>query len=118
MQNVAYQVALVESAKADANQIFDWVTAQAPIRGPIWFEDLVDCLYSLEELPGRCPLAREAVATNREIRCFYFGKRPHVYRILYEIEESSQTVWILHIRHGALQDLDQVNPMGLTGLAN
>ena len=61
MQNVAYQVALVESAKADANQIFDWVTAQAPIRGPKWFEELMDCLYSLEELPALCILCRHCL---------------------------------------------------------
>jgi hypothetical protein len=24
----------------------------------------------------------------------------------YEIDERTETVWILHIRHGALQDLD------------
>jgi hypothetical protein len=27
------------------------------------------------------------------------------YRILYEVDEVRQTVWILNIRHGALQDL-------------
>ena len=115
---MAYQVVLVDSAKADANQIFDRVTAQAPIRGPQWFAELMDCLYSLEELPARCPLAREAAAAKREILCLHFGKRPHVYRILYEIEESRQTVWILHIRHGALRDLDQLNQRGVTGRAN
>jgi predicted transcriptional regulator len=68
-RNVAYQVALADSAKADANQIYDWVVARAPVRGPEWFEELIDCLYSLEELRYRCPLAREAEAAKREIRC-------------------------------------------------
>jgi mRNA-degrading endonuclease RelE of RelBE toxin-antitoxin system len=63
------------------------------------------CLYSLEEMPTRCPLAREATEAKREIRCLHFGKRKHVYRILYEIDEPREAVWILHIRHGALQDL-------------
>ena len=102
---MAYQVALADSAKADANHIYDWVIEQAPLRGPEWFEELIACLYSLEELPYRCPLAREAEAAKREIRCLLFGKRRHVYRILYEIDETRQTVWVLHIRHGALADL-------------
>jgi plasmid stabilization system protein ParE len=102
---VAYQVALADSAKDDANQIYEWVSERAPVRGPEWFEELVDCLYSLEELPYRCPLAREAEAAKREIRCLLFGKRRHTYRILYEIDEPRQTVWVLHIRHGALTDL-------------
>ena len=102
---MAYQVALTDSAKADANQIYDWVTERAPLRGPEWFEELIDCLYSLEEMPYRCPLAREAGISKRQIRCLLFGKRRNVYRILYEIDEARRTVWVLHLRHGALKDL-------------
>jgi plasmid stabilization system protein ParE len=104
---VAYQVVLADSANADANQIYDWVVDRAPIRGPEWFEELIQCLYSLEDLPYRCPLAREAKEARREIRCLLFGKRKHAYRILFEVEEARQMVWVLHIRHGALQDLTQ-----------
>jgi plasmid stabilization system protein ParE len=102
---VAYQVVLAETAKADANEIYDWVVERAPIRGPEWFSELIDRLYSLEELPYRCPLAREAKEAGREIRCLLFGRRKHAYRILYEVDEARQIVDILHIRHGALRDL-------------
>jgi mRNA-degrading endonuclease RelE of RelBE toxin-antitoxin system len=27
-----------------------------------------------------------------------YGKKPHVYRIVYEIEEDTSTVYVLHIR--------------------
>ena len=87
---MAYQVALADSAKADANQIHDWVCERAPVRGPEWFGELIECLYSLEELPYRCPLAREARAARRDIRCLLFGKRRNTYRILYEIDEPRQ----------------------------
>ena len=50
-------------------------------------------------------LAREAEKAKREIRCLLFGRRRHVYRILYEVADARQTVWVLHIRHGALKDL-------------
>ena len=99
-----YQVALTDTAKADANHIYDWVVERAPARGPLWFEELISHLYTLERLPFRCPLAREATTSGREIRCLLFGKRNHAYRILYEIDEPNGTVWILHIRHGALPD--------------
>ncbi len=102
---MAYRVVLAETAKGDADQIYDWVVERAPIRGPEWFEELMDCLYSLEKLPNRCPLAREATEARRELRCLLFGNRKHAYRILYEIDEVRQTVWILHIRHAALCDL-------------
>jgi plasmid stabilization system protein ParE len=111
-KSVAYQVVLADTAKADANRIYDWVVERAPVRGPEWFEELIQCLYSLEQLPYRCPLAREAIEAGREIRCLRFGKRKHVYRILYEVDEPRQRVQILHIRHGALRDLvpDQLSP--------
>ena len=102
---MAYQVVLAETAKADANQIYDWIVWKASVRGPKWFEELIDCLYSLEQFPYRCPLAREAAESRRAIPCLLFGSRKNVYRILYEVEEARQTVWILHIRHGALRDL-------------
>jgi hypothetical protein len=57
-QSVAYQVVLADAAKADANRIYDWVVERAPIRGPEWFERLIDRLYSLEEFPYRCPCSR------------------------------------------------------------
>ena len=102
---MAYQVVLAETAKAEANQIYDWVVERAPIRGADWFEELIASLYSLETFPYRCPLAREAAEARREVRCLLFGSRKHAYRILYEVDEARQTVWILHIRHSALQDL-------------
>jgi plasmid stabilization system protein ParE len=102
---VAYQVVLADTAKADANEIYDWVVERSPIRGPEWFSELIDCLYSLEELPYRCPVAREAKEANREIRCLLFGKRKYVYRILYEVDETQKIVGVLHIRHAALRDL-------------
>lgn len=102
---MAWQVALADTAKADAGSIYDWVVERAPFRGPEWFDELMDCLYSLEDMPRRCSLAREADEAKREIRCLIFGKRRGVWRILYEVDEQRRMVWILHIRHGARQDL-------------
>ena len=103
---MAYRVALADSAKADAYAIYNRVASAAPRRGPLWFDELIDCLYSLDHLPLRCPLAREAESARREIRCLLFGKRRNVYRILYEVDEPRKTVWVLHIRHGARKDME------------
>ena len=100
-----YRVVLADSAKADADNIYARVVEAAPIRGPEWFEELLDSMRSLENVPYRCPLAREARRAKREIRNLLFGKRRHVYRILFEVDERRRTVWILHIRHGAMKDM-------------
>ena len=62
---MAYRVALADTAKTDANNIYDWVSKNAPVRGPEWFEELLDCMYSLDEMPSRCSLAREAAEAKR-----------------------------------------------------
>jgi plasmid stabilization system protein ParE len=99
-----YRVALAASAQADADAIYEYVTENSPQRGAEWFQDLMDCLYSLDRFPYRCPVAREARKVKREILCLLFGKRRGIYRILYQVDEG-RTVWILHIRHGARRDL-------------
>jgi len=43
-------------------------------------------------------LAPENEVFDFEVRKLLYGKRPHVYRILFTIE--NETVTILHIRHG------------------
>jgi plasmid stabilization system protein ParE len=82
-----YHVVLADSAKDDADSLYQWVIERAPLRGPEWFERLLDCLYSLNHSPGRCPLAPEATRSHREIRHLLYGKRRNVYRILFEIDE-------------------------------
>jgi mRNA-degrading endonuclease RelE of RelBE toxin-antitoxin system len=51
-----------------------------------------------------CLLAGEATEARREIQSLLFGNRKHAYRILYEVDETRETVWVLHIRHVALRD--------------
>lgn len=102
---MAYRVVLADSARADADIIYQRVVGEAPLRGSQWFDELLDSLYTLDRLPRRCPLAREAEKAKREIRCLLFGKRRDVYRVLYEVDEARKTVHILHLRHGAMSDM-------------
>jgi toxin ParE1/3/4 len=50
-------------------------------------------------------MAPEARKPRRELRHLLYGKKPHVYRILYEVDERRQTVWVLTVRHGARRRL-------------
>ena len=102
---MVYRVVLADSASADVSAIYADVGAVAPLRAPQWFEHLIDGLDSLSHFPLRCPLAREAEKAGRQIRCLIFGKGRNIYRILYEVDESVSTVWVLHIRHGARKDM-------------
>jgi plasmid stabilization system protein ParE len=67
------------------------------------FLALQDAIASLAEFPARCSLAPENPGFPFEVRHLLYGQSPHVYRILFTIEDK--TVYILHIRHGRRQPL-------------
>ena len=52
---------------------------------------------TLETNPLRCPRTTE----NKNLRQLLYGRKPHVYRVVYRIAERLDEVQILHIRHGA-----------------
>jgi toxin ParE1/3/4 len=66
-----------------------------------WYNGLEEAVYALASYPDRCPVAPEARKLRRELRHLLYGKKPHDYRVIYEVDERRQTVWILTVRHGA-----------------
>ncbi len=41
------------------------------------------------------------ITENDRLRHLLYGKRPHVYRIIYAIDERRRVVNVVHIRHAA-----------------
>jgi len=70
-----------------------------------WYNGLEEAVYALASFPQRCPVASEARRTKRNLRHLLYGKKPHIYRAIYEVDEGRQTVWVLTIRHGARRRL-------------
>ena len=62
-------------------------------------------MYGLERHPYRCSAAPESRTTKRKLWHLLYGKKPHIYRVIYEIDESRRVVWVLTIRHGARRKL-------------
>jgi len=62
---------------------------------------LEKAIASLATFPERCPLAPENEAFPFETRHLLYGRRPHIYRVIFKVE--SDTVYILHIWHGRRQ---------------
>lgn len=98
---MAYRVRFAANAENDLDRLYLWLVAQAPLRGPEWFEGLERAIYSLQKNPRRCPLAPENYQPEDGIRQLLYGRKPHVYRVLYQVSEKKRIVNILHIRHGA-----------------
>ena len=92
---MSYTVIIEERAKADIRAAALWMAQFSPEKATLWHFEIEEAILSLEEMPKRCPRARESQYFKREIRHLIFGK----YRILFTIED--ETVRILHVRHSA-----------------
>jgi plasmid stabilization system protein ParE len=101
---MTFRVETTAAAEQEADAILDWLLSQhAGDAGVRWFLALQDAIGSLTEFPERCPLAPESIAFPFEVRHLLYGHTPHVYRILFTIE--NKTVFVLHVRHGRRQPL-------------
>jgi plasmid stabilization system protein ParE len=96
---MAYLVRIALRAELDLDAIYTAVDAEHSQSAFRWFNGLARALHSLEENPERCPVTAE----DAQLRHLLYGKKPHVYRIIYRLSEEQQDVEILHIRHGARQ---------------
>lgn len=97
-QDVAYQVKLTHRAERDLDLLYDSVGAEHFEAALRWYRGLKRAILSLEHNPLRCPLITE----DKKLRHLLYGKKPHVYRIIYRVLEKIKTVEVLHIRHGAM----------------
>lgn len=92
-----YRVEMSTQAKRDLNRIYDFIEAEISHQAMAWFEGLHTALLSLSNMPQRSPIIREDLST----RHLLYGKKPHVYRAIYFVNEAAFSVTILSIRHGA-----------------
>ena len=94
-----FRVETTPSAEREAEAILEWLLDhQAGETGLRWFLNLEQAIQSLSHFPERCSVAPENEQFPFEVRQLLYGRRPHVYRILFTIEQD--TVYVLHIRHG------------------
>jgi toxin ParE1/3/4 len=94
---MAYLVKLMPRARRDLRLLFDHIHARESAAAFRWYQSLEQEILSLEETPNRCPAAPE----NGNLRHLLYGRKPHVYRVIYRVLEEEKQVDVLHIRHGA-----------------
>ncbi len=102
---MTYRVELANRAIRDLEALYLEKNAAESPAAAQWYNGLERALYALEKYPYRCPIAPEARKMKRELWRLLYGKKPHVYRVIHEIDERQRTVWVLTIRHGARRTL-------------
>ncbi len=94
---MAYHVELTSRADRDLRDIYWRIHADDSPQAFAWFNGLEAAIYSLSKHPRRGAVTPE----SKDLRHLFYGAKPHVYRIIYSIDERNRKVSVLHIRHGA-----------------
>lgn len=98
---MAYRVEIARNAEAELEELYLWVVARAPQQGAKWFNGLERAVLSLDHYPRRCPVAPESIDPNQPVRVLKYGRKPHVYRVFFTVDETARVVRVVHIRRGA-----------------
>ena len=92
-------VEITALAEANLEEIYlHNIRKDSPARAAQWRKGLLKAAETLDRFADRCPLAPES-GPELEIRQLVYG----VYRVLFTV--ARDTVYVLHIRHGARQPL-------------
>ena len=97
---MAYRVSLAAPAETDAHAAFERIREGAPMHAEKWLTGLFEAIFSLDELPARCPVIPEAKELGYPVRHLLYGKGRGVYRIIFHIREDEQHVRVLRVWHG------------------
>ena len=91
---MAYRVELTERALRDLSIIYERIRAESSEQAARWFDRFEKAISSLEKYPNRAPLTPE----DPTARHLLYGRRPYVYRIIFQVDDKTSTVHVLHIR--------------------
>jgi plasmid stabilization system protein ParE len=106
---MTYRVELTARAARDLNLLYEEKHAAESRAAARWFNGLEKAVYTLEVYPLRCAAAPERKKAKRSLRHLLYGKKPHVYRVIFQIDERNERnklVQVLTIRHGAMEAAD------------
>jgi len=99
---MAYHVKIMPRAERDLEAIFEYIHATESGAARLWYRGLTRQIRRREETPNRSPVTPE----DSKLRNLLYGRKPHVYRVIYRVREKAKLVEILHIRHGARDRFD------------
>ena len=104
---MAYLVKIATRAGRDLAALFRKINAADSIHAARWFNGLEKAIGTLENLPLRCPVAPERKKNGQPLHHLLYGKRPNVYRVIFDIDEPHKVVDVLAIRHGAMDMFEE-----------
>ncbi len=101
---MAYLVEITARAARDLDHLYTQINAAESMAAARWYNGLEQAVQTLEKFPLRCPVAPEGKRAGRPLRHLLYGRRPRVYRVIYEVAEPEKTVRVLTIRHWTMDE--------------
>ena len=100
---MAYAVRLADLAQAEAENYLAFIHSQSndPIAAEEWWTGLLVVLRSLQTMPARCPGLKSAAPDGSIRRQLIY----HSHRIIFRVDETAKTVFVLRIYHGSRRPL-------------
>ena len=99
-----FEIVLTDVAKADLRRNVDWWSEnRSPTEAERWYASILESIYSLEEMPTRCLMAREAETLGIELHNLWFGLgKKQTHRVLFTVEGNTVNVFrVLSTRQDA-----------------
>jgi toxin ParE1/3/4 len=96
-----YLVNITTRAERDLAHLYEEINAENSHAAQKCYRGLKKAILALENRPNRCPFTRK----RDNLRHLLYGRKPHIYRVIFRVLQKHKQVEILHIRHGARRNL-------------
>ena len=93
---MAYLIKIMPRAARDLAKLHHHINAAESPTAIRRYNGLKQAILTLGADPVRCPQTSE----DARFRHLLYGRKPHVYRIIFRVTEQKRLVEILFIRHG------------------
>lgn len=94
---MAFKVQIVGAAEQDIAEATAFIYDDSPAIADKWLSGLLSAILALSEMPLRFALIPESKELKRPLRGFPY----HSHRVVYEVDETTQSVLILRVYHSA-----------------
>jgi plasmid stabilization system protein ParE len=93
---MAYRINFTRRARRDYLLLYESINAAASVPAQLWMARLDETIAILSAAP------RSGFVTHEDpsVRQLIYGNKPHLYRILYDIDDADHRVDVLSIWHG------------------
>jgi len=102
---MAYKVIVTKPAEQDIEQAFYFIKEHSSPAANAWLDAIQHAIESLREMPNRAAVISENTGISFEYRNLIH--RSH--RIVFRVDEISQTVFVVRVYHSARAPLDPGN---------